>query len=76
MHFSNLSLSHMKPNFPTYREHNDVTMAALEETMDLVEEEIKAARIKFEEDIKKLTDMLENPAEVIFAKSRNIVFVF
>lgn len=51
-------------------------MAALEETMDLVEEEIKAARIKFEEDIKKLTDMLENPAEVIFAKSRKMCSSF
>lgn len=40
-------------------------MTALEETIDLVEEEIKSARIKFEEDIKKLMDTMENPAEAI-----------
>jgi hypothetical protein len=36
-------------------------MTALEETMDLVEEEIKAAKIRFEDDILKIGEKAENP---------------
>ena len=48
----------------TFREHNDTTMTALEETMDLVEEEIRVARAKFEEDILRIGEKMENPNAV------------
>ncbi len=47
-----------------FRAHNDATLAALEETMDLVEEEIKAAKIKFEDDILRIAAKAENPQQV------------
>jgi hypothetical protein len=49
----------------TFRAHNDATLTALEETMDLVEEEIKAAKIKFEDDILKIAAKAENPHQVL-----------
>ena len=39
-------------------------MTALEETMDLVEEEIRVARAKFEEDILRIGEKMENPNAV------------
>ncbi len=42
-------------------EHNDATLTALEETMDLVEAEIKEAKIKFEEDILRIGEKADNP---------------
>ena len=47
-----------------FRAHNDATLSALEQTMDLVEEEIKAAKIKFEDDILRIAAKAENPQQV------------
>lgn len=55
-----LNQSRLTRFFSTFREHNDATMTALEDTMDLVEEEIRVAKIKFEEDILRIGDKMQN----------------
>ncbi|TRY77930.1 hypothetical protein TCAL_07725 [Tigriopus californicus] len=42
------------------REHNELTLTKLEETMDVIENEIKDMRVKFEEDLLKIDEKVKD----------------
>ena len=65
MHFIRTSKDNSAaPIYFLPKEHNDKTMTALEETMDAVENEIKEAKAKFEEDLLKIEAKANNLHQV------------